>query len=91
MHIEQKSFPRYFSATTGWNSTKLYGNLQYHEKMRISLPCWGHLNSELLVMQYAYRKIFVFALLLCNYWLEFNETLLEPSIPRGDAHIVALF
>jgi hypothetical protein len=44
-----------------------------------------------LVMQYAYRKIFVSALLLCNYWLEFNETLLEPSVPRGDGHIVALF
>jgi hypothetical protein len=42
-------------------------------------------------MQYAYRKIFVSALLLCNYWLKFDETLLEPSIPRGDAHIVALF
>jgi hypothetical protein len=36
MHIEQKSFSRYFSATTGWNSTKLYGNLQYPEEMSIS-------------------------------------------------------
>jgi hypothetical protein len=44
-----------------------------------------------LVMQYVYTKLFVSALLLCNYWLEFNETLLEPSIPWGDAHIVALF
>jgi hypothetical protein len=42
-------------------------------------------------MQYAYRKIFVSALLLCNNWLEFNDTLLEPSIPRGDEHIVSLF
>jgi hypothetical protein len=44
-----------------------------------------------LFMQYAYRKIFVSVLLPCYYWLEFNETLLEPSIPRGDAHIVTLF
>jgi hypothetical protein len=29
MHIEQKPFPNYFSATTCWNSTKLYRNLQY--------------------------------------------------------------
>jgi hypothetical protein len=44
-----------------------------------------------LVMQYAYRVKMVSALLLCNYWLEFNETLWEPSISRGDAHIVSLF
>jgi hypothetical protein len=44
-----------------------------------------------LVMQYAYRAIIISALLLCNYWLEFHETLWELSIPRGDAHIVALF
>jgi hypothetical protein len=31
------------------------------------------------------------ALLLCNYWLEFNETFWESSILRGDAHIIALF
>jgi hypothetical protein len=42
-------------------------------------------------MQYAYRAIIVSALFLCNYWLEFNETLSEQSIPRGDAHIIALF
>jgi hypothetical protein len=42
MHIEQKLFPCYFSATTG--KTK-----------------------------------------------EFNKTLWEPSMPKGDAHIVALF
>jgi hypothetical protein len=49
MRIEQKSFPPYFSATTGWNSMKLYGNLQYQEKMRILLPCVQvrHFNSEL--------------------------------------------
>jgi hypothetical protein len=44
-----------------------------------------------LVMQYAYRAIIVSMLLLCNYWLESFETLLELSIPRGDVHIVALF
>jgi glycerol-3-phosphate cytidylyltransferase-like family protein len=44
-----------------------------------------------LVMQYAYRAKIVSALLLCNYWLEFNETLWELSIQRGDAHIIALF
>jgi hypothetical protein len=33
-------------------------------------------------MQYAYAVKIVSALLLCNYWLEFNETLWEPSIPR---------
>jgi hypothetical protein len=38
-------------------------------------------------MQYAYRAIIVSMLLLCNYWLEFNETLLELSIPRGDVLI----
>jgi hypothetical protein len=42
-------------------------------------------------MQYAYGVKIVSALLLCNYWLEFNGTLLEPAIPRGDAHIAALF
>jgi hypothetical protein len=41
-------------------------------------------------MQYAYRVKIVSVLLLCNYWLEFNETLWEPSIPREDAHIIAL-
>jgi glycerol-3-phosphate cytidylyltransferase-like family protein len=44
-----------------------------------------------LVMQYAYRAKIISALLLCNYWLEFNETLWEASIPKGDAHIVTLF
>jgi hypothetical protein len=42
-------------------------------------------------MMYAYRTIIVSALLLCNYWLEFNKTLWEPSIPKGDVHIIALF
>jgi hypothetical protein len=37
-----------------------------------------------------YAKI-VSALLLCNYWLEFNKTLWELPIPEGDVHIVALF
>jgi hypothetical protein len=41
-------------------------------------------------MQYAYRAKIVSALLLCNYWLEFNKTLWELLIPRGDVHIVAL-
>jgi hypothetical protein len=51
-----------------------------------------------LIMQYAYRVIIVSVLLLCNYWLEFNKTLLEPSISRwessisrGDARIIGLF
>jgi hypothetical protein len=39
-------------------------------------------------MQYACRAIIVSALLI---WLEFKETLWEPSIPRGDVHIVTLF
>jgi hypothetical protein len=39
-------------------------------------------------MHYAYKPIIVSMLLHCNYWLEINETLLELSIPRGDAHIV---
>jgi hypothetical protein len=34
---------------------------------------------------------FVSRLVLCNYWLKFNETLWESSISRGDAHIIALF
>jgi hypothetical protein len=42
-------------------------------------------------MQYAHKAIIVSALFLCNYRLEFNETLPEPSIPKGDAHIIALF
>jgi hypothetical protein len=69
----------------------------FNTKRRCAYHCLvgvRHLNSELRpLISYAdaYRKIFVFALLLCNYWLEFNETLLEPSIPRGDRHIVALF
>jgi hypothetical protein len=41
-------------------------------------------------MQYAYRAKIISALLLCNSWLEFNKTLWEPSIPREDAHIIAL-
>jgi hypothetical protein len=36
MHIEQKSFPRYFSATTGWNLTQLHVNLQNQAEMCIS-------------------------------------------------------
>jgi hypothetical protein len=36
-----KSFPHYFAATLGWNSTNLYGNLKYQEDMRISSPCSG--------------------------------------------------
>jgi glycerol-3-phosphate cytidylyltransferase-like family protein len=44
-----------------------------------------------LVMQYAYRAKIVSALLLCNYWLEFNYTLWDPSIPRENAHIVTFF
>jgi hypothetical protein len=34
---------------------------------------------------------FVSGLVLCNYWLEFNQTLWESSISRGDAHIIGLF
>jgi hypothetical protein len=37
------------------------------------------------------RPNFVSGLVLCNYWLEFNETLWESSISRGDEHILALF
>jgi hypothetical protein len=37
--IEQYAFPRYFSATSGWNSTKLYGNHQYQKEMRILSGC----------------------------------------------------
>jgi hypothetical protein len=37
------------------------------------------------------RPNFVSGLFLCNYWLEFNKTLWESSISRGDAHIVCLF
>jgi hypothetical protein len=43
IHLVQISFPRYFSATAGWNSTTLYGNHQYQEEMRISLPCLGQI------------------------------------------------
>jgi hypothetical protein len=42
-------------------------------------------------MQYAYRAIIVFWLFLCMYWLEFNETLVEHSFPRGDENIIVLF
>jgi hypothetical protein len=42
MRIEQYSFLCYFSVTTGWNSMKLSGNLQYQEEMRISSPFSGH-------------------------------------------------
>jgi hypothetical protein len=49
MHIEQYSFPRYFSATTDWNSMKLYGNLQYQEEMRILLAYSGQ-TLKLTVM-----------------------------------------
>jgi hypothetical protein len=42
-------------------------------------------------MQYRYREIIMSALFLCNYCLEFNESLWETSIPIGDAQIVALF
>jgi hypothetical protein len=44
-------------------------------------------------MQYSYTcsGIIVSVLLVCNYWQKFIETLWEPSIPRGDVHIVALF
>jgi hypothetical protein len=42
-------------------------------------------------MQYAYGVKIVSGVVLCNYWLEFNETLWESSISREDAHIVGLF
>jgi hypothetical protein len=41
------------------------------------------------VVRPSVRPNFVSALVLYNYWLEFNETLWESS--RGDAHIVGLF
>jgi hypothetical protein len=44
-----------------------------------------------MALDYVYRTIIVSVLLLCNNWQEFKETSLEPSIPRGDAHILALF
>jgi hypothetical protein len=37
-------------------------------------------------MQYAYRAIIVSTILLFNYRLKFNLTLLETLIPRGDVH-----
>jgi hypothetical protein len=37
-------------------------------------------------MQYAYRAIIVFVL-----FLEFKEILWDPSIPREDSYILALF
>jgi hypothetical protein len=43
------------------------------------------------VVRPSVRPNFVSGVVLCNYWLEFNETLLESSILRGDAHIVGLF
>jgi hypothetical protein len=46
--------------------------------------------SPWLVMHYAYRAKVFSVLFLCNYSQEFNETLLEPSITRCDAHIIAL-
>jgi hypothetical protein len=50
---------------------------------------WGTIPHNFEILDATlYRKIFVSALLLCKYWLEINETLLEPSIPRGDGHIV---
>jgi hypothetical protein len=36
------------------------------------------------------RPNFLSTLFLCNCWLDFNETLWEPSIPRRDAHIEGL-
>jgi hypothetical protein len=44
-----------------------------------------------IVLALSVRPIFISALVLCNYWLEFKETLWEPSIPKGNAHIIALF
>jgi hypothetical protein len=44
-----------------------------------------------LVMQNAYRGIIISVLFLYNHWHKFNETVSEPSILRGDAHIVTLF
>jgi hypothetical protein len=45
------------------------------------MPPFGLRNS---------RGRIISMLFLCNYWQEFNRTLWEPSIPRGDGHILAL-
>jgi hypothetical protein len=49
LHIEQQWFPRHFSATDGLNSTKLYLNHQYQEKMRISSPCSGQILQDRVI------------------------------------------
>jgi hypothetical protein len=50
-----------------------------------------HFISELWpLISYAYRAKIILALLLFNYWLEFNKNLWELLNPRGDVHIVAM-
>jgi hypothetical protein len=49
MHIEQYSFPRYFSATDGWISTKLCGNQLYQEATRISSSYSGQTLQHMVM------------------------------------------
>jgi hypothetical protein len=79
---------------TLWESSISRGDISRGDAHIVNLLQSDPLTQSygpLLVMQYAYRVKIVSTLLLCYYWLEFNETLWEPSIPRGDAHMVALF
>jgi hypothetical protein len=44
-----------------------------------------------IVLALSVRPNYVSGLVLCIYWLEFNETLWKSPISKGDAHIVGLF
>ena len=92
------SFPGYFFKTIGWISIKLYRKLHYNEEMRISSALPGSAifpwviapdNLRTLYIE-IYRVKFVSGLFLENHWLDFNKTLWEASLPRGDAHIACV-
>jgi hypothetical protein len=83
-----------FSATTGGIQRNFVGTI--NTKKRCAYPClvlvrpliselWPLIGYALCIYQ---KKISM--LFLCNYLQEVNKTFFEPSIPRGDAHIIDL-
>jgi hypothetical protein len=79
----------FFVATTGRTSTKIYGNHQFQKEILISSPCWGHnLHPWFDICMHINRLSVQFLYIYCH---KFNEIFKKQSIPRGDAHIVALF
>ena len=70
-------------------SMKLCRNIQYWEEMHIIYLWFSCLDQTTQVIPLCvYRVSLFFVLFLSNYWPDSNETLLEYSILRRDAHVI---